>query len=88
MPTVQELFDLSGRVAVLPGGAGSLGSQMAAALAEAGAHVVIANRRLEVAQAKAAELSHFRDDGGASGCAGLCFGRRDDRRCRDQVRPY
>jgi NAD(P)-dependent dehydrogenase (short-subunit alcohol dehydrogenase family) len=59
MPTVQELFDLTGRVAVIPGGAGLLGSQMAAALAEAGAHVVIADLRLEVAETKAAELSHF-----------------------------
>jgi NAD(P)-dependent dehydrogenase (short-subunit alcohol dehydrogenase family) len=61
MRTVQELFDLSRRVAVLAGGAGLLGSQMAAALAEAGAHVVIAGRRLEAAQAKADELAHFRE---------------------------
>jgi NAD(P)-dependent dehydrogenase (short-subunit alcohol dehydrogenase family) len=61
MPNIQELFDLTGRVAVISGGAGLLGSQMAVALAEAGAYVVIADLRLEVAQAKAAELSHFRE---------------------------
>ena len=61
MPTVQQLFDLSGRVAVVPGGYGLLGSQMSAALAEAGAHVVIAGRRLELAQARADELSSFRE---------------------------
>jgi NAD(P)-dependent dehydrogenase (short-subunit alcohol dehydrogenase family) len=57
MPTVQQLFDLTGRVAVVPGGAGLLGYQMATAMAEAGAHVVITSRKLEACQAKAAELS-------------------------------
>jgi NAD(P)-dependent dehydrogenase (short-subunit alcohol dehydrogenase family) len=57
MPSVQQLFDLSGRVAVVAGGAGLLGYQMATALAESGANVVIASRRLETCQARAAELS-------------------------------
>ena len=56
MPTIQELFDLTGRVAVVPGGAGLLGSQMATALAEAGAHVVIASRNLERCEARAEAL--------------------------------
>src|SRR6478672_9999508 len=57
MPTVQALFDLSGRVAVVAGGAGLLGFQMATALAEAGAHVVIASRNLEACERRAEELS-------------------------------
>ncbi len=51
-PTVQELFDLSGRVALITGGTGHLGSAMARALAEAGASVVVTSR--DAARARAA----------------------------------
>ena len=42
--TVQDLFDLTGRTALVTGGTGWLGSAFAAALAEAGAGVVISSR--------------------------------------------
>ncbi len=51
-PTIQELFDLSGRVALVTGGTGHLGSAMARALAEAGATVVLSSR--DVARARRA----------------------------------
>lgn len=50
-PTVQQLFDLTGKVALITGGTGYLGSTMARALAEAGASVVISSRDRSRAQA-------------------------------------
>jgi NAD(P)-dependent dehydrogenase (short-subunit alcohol dehydrogenase family) len=52
-----ELFDLRGRVAVVTGGSGVLGSAMARGLAAAGARIAILGRRLERAQAVAAQLA-------------------------------
>jgi NAD(P)-dependent dehydrogenase (short-subunit alcohol dehydrogenase family) len=49
-------FDLSGRVAYLPGGYGDIGRALAWGLARAGAHVAIAGRNGAKAQALAAEL--------------------------------
>ena len=43
-PTVQELLDLSGRVVLITGATGYLGSAMSRALAEAGASVLISSR--------------------------------------------
>ena len=45
MPSIQELFDLSGRVAIVTGGSRGLGEEMAEGLAEAGAALTICARR-------------------------------------------
>ena len=55
-PTVAELFDLRGRTALITGGSGWLGGAMAAALAEAGASVVVASRDAARAAEAAREL--------------------------------
>ncbi len=55
-PTVQQLFDLSGRVVLITGASGHLGSSLARGLAEAGARVVVASRSLERARTVAAAL--------------------------------
>jgi len=53
---VANLFDLTGRVALITGGSGYLGSSFAAILAGAGASVVVGSRNLETAQRVAREL--------------------------------
>jgi NAD(P)-dependent dehydrogenase (short-subunit alcohol dehydrogenase family) len=55
-PSVQQLFDLSGQVALVTGATGYLGSAMAEALAEAGARVIVASRTLAKAKAAAKKL--------------------------------
>ena len=52
----EQRFDLRGRVAVVTGGSGVLGSAMAGGLAAAGVRVAILGRRLDRAQAVAAQL--------------------------------
>ena len=52
----KELFDLSGRVAIVTGGGSGLGRQMATALAEMGADVLLCARNAERCVETAAEL--------------------------------
>jgi NAD(P)-dependent dehydrogenase (short-subunit alcohol dehydrogenase family) len=51
-----DLFDLSGRVAVVTGGSRGLGREMVRAFAARGADVVIASRKLDACQAVADEV--------------------------------
>lgn len=52
----QELFDLSGRVAVVTGGGTHLGKAMATSLGELGASVYIASRRQDLCEQVAEEM--------------------------------
>jgi len=54
--TNKELFDLSGQVAIVTGGAYGLGVQLAYALGEAGANLVIAARKVEKCKEAAAKM--------------------------------
>jgi NAD(P)-dependent dehydrogenase (short-subunit alcohol dehydrogenase family) len=54
---VKQLFDLTGRVAIVTGGAAGLGRQMAEALAEMGANLVLCARRKERCELAAKELA-------------------------------
>jgi len=53
----RDLFDLTGKVAVVTGGSRGLGKAMVTAFAEHGADVVIASRPVDACEALAAEVS-------------------------------
>jgi NAD(P)-dependent dehydrogenase (short-subunit alcohol dehydrogenase family) len=54
---VQELFDLTGKTAIVTGGGSGIGRQMAGALAELGANLVLCARKVERCEVAAAELA-------------------------------
>jgi len=60
-PTVQQLFDLTGRSALVTGGAGHLGSAMCHALAEAGARVFVGSRDAQRGEETARQLPHYEE---------------------------
>ncbi|MFC5411491.1 SDR family NAD(P)-dependent oxidoreductase [Larkinella bovis] len=53
---MNELFDLSGNIIIVTGGTGFFGAPISRALAEAGAHVVIASRNVKRCEEFAGEL--------------------------------
>ena len=55
--TIQEKFDLTGRVAVVTGGVGLLGAEFCRTLAEAGAAVVVVDLNASASQAAADSLT-------------------------------
>lgn len=60
-PTIQQLCDLSGKVALVTGGTGHLGGALTRALAEAGASVLVTSREQQRAEAAAAQLTPVGD---------------------------
>ena len=74
-PKLHELFDLSGRTALVTGGARNLGFDMACALAEAGCDIAITSRNPADAQASAARIA---SDTGRTARAFVCDVRAED----------
>jgi len=65
---VSKLFDLTGRVAIVTGGGVGLGRQMALALAEAGADVVLCARKVERCEGTAQDIEKLGRKGLALRC--------------------
>jgi NAD(P)-dependent dehydrogenase (short-subunit alcohol dehydrogenase family) len=57
--SVRELFDLSGKTAIVTGGGTGIGRQMAEGLAEAGANLVLCARKAERCEQAASELGQL-----------------------------
>ena len=55
---IQQLFDLSGRIALVTGGSRGLGLQIAEALGEAGAKVMLTSRKAADLEEAVADLRH------------------------------
>ncbi|MDO5768740.1 MAG: SDR family NAD(P)-dependent oxidoreductase, partial [Psychrobacter sp.] len=70
----QELFDLSGKVAIVTGGANGIGKATALRLAQAGADIVIADLKKEDAEEAVQEIEKF----GVKGLAVECNILKDD----------
>lgn len=58
-----DVFSLDGRVALIPGGGGAIGSAMAAALAGAGASVAVIDQTMERAEASAEKVREAGSEG-------------------------
>ncbi|MGB3566361.1 MAG: SDR family oxidoreductase [Priestia megaterium] len=56
---IKDLFDLTGKTAIITGGGRGLGEQMAKGLAEAGANIVLCSRKKEACQQVADRLARL-----------------------------
>ncbi len=81
--TVQQLFDLHGKTALVTGGSRGLGLQMAHALGEAGARVMLSSRKADDLEAAVAELQAAGID--ARWIAADCSDEADIRRLGDET---
>jgi len=65
MKSTKELFDLSGKVALLTGASKGMGRAMAEGLAEQGAKVVVSSRKLDQCEIAAEEINALCGEGSA-----------------------
>ena len=81
--TTQQLFDLTGQTALITGGSRGLGLQMAHALGEAGAKIMLSSRKADDLEQAAAELQAAGID--ARWIAADCSKEEDTRRLADET---
>ena len=80
---IKQLFDLTGKTALITGGSRGLGLQMAHALGEAGAKIMLSSRKADDLEQAAAELQAAGID--ARWIAADCAKEEDARRLADQT---
>jgi NAD(P)-dependent dehydrogenase (short-subunit alcohol dehydrogenase family) len=81
--TIQQLFDLKGKTALVTGGSRGLGLQLAHALGEAGARIMISARKADELESAAAELKSAGIE--ASWIAADCAQEADIHRLADET---
>jgi len=81
--TVQQLFDLEGKVALVTGGSRGLGLQMAHALGEAGAKIMVSSRKADDLEEAVGDLQAAGID--ARWIAADCSREEDIRRLADET---
>jgi len=81
--TIPQLFNLEGKTALVTGGSRGLGLQMAHALGEAGAKIMLSSRKAEDLEQAAAELQAAGID--ARWIAADCSKEEDTRRLADET---
>jgi hypothetical protein len=81
--TIQQLFDLKGKTALVTGGSRGLGLQMAHALGEAGARIMLSSRKADDLEEATAELQAAGID--ARWIAADCAKEADIRRLADET---
>ena len=81
--TIQQLLDLDGRTALVTGGSRGLGLQIAHALGEAGARIMLSSRKAEDLEQAAADLQAAGID--ARWIAADCAREEDIRKLADQT---
>ena len=68
-----DLFDLSGKVAIVTGSTKGIGKAIAARYAQYGAKVVVSSRKVEVCEQVADEINRDYADRGGEAWAFACF---------------
>ncbi len=81
--TIQQLFDLTGKTALVTGGSRGLGLQMAHALGEAGARIMLSSRKAEDLEQAVGQLQSCGID--ARWIAADCAREEDIRRLADET---
>ena len=81
--SIQQLFDLTGKTALVTGGSRGLGLQMAHALGEAGARIMLSSRKAEDLEQAVGELQDSGID--ARWIAADCAREEDIRRLADET---